>query len=115
MGEFNEPLTLFDALKWNEEGLIPAIVQDAENGDVLIETGHLDGLVLGRMIGREGVDRGPLSRVFRARDRQGEGYGRRLRAGRARDEGGGGVVADDPAGAKGAAAARFVAMNHFAS
>jgi phosphoribosyl-AMP cyclohydrolase len=26
----------FSALKWNEEGLIPAIVQDAENGDVLM-------------------------------------------------------------------------------
>ena len=24
------------ALKWNDEGLIPAIVQDAENGDVLM-------------------------------------------------------------------------------
>jgi phosphoribosyl-AMP cyclohydrolase len=32
----NEPLSLFDALKWNEEGLIPAIVQDAENGEVLM-------------------------------------------------------------------------------
>ena len=31
-----EPLALFDALKWNEDGLIPAIVQDAENGDVLM-------------------------------------------------------------------------------
>jgi phosphoribosyl-AMP cyclohydrolase len=27
---------LFEALKWNEDGLIPAIVQDAENGDVLM-------------------------------------------------------------------------------
>jgi phosphoribosyl-AMP cyclohydrolase len=26
----------FSALKWNEEGLIPAIVQDAENGAVLM-------------------------------------------------------------------------------
>jgi phosphoribosyl-AMP cyclohydrolase len=26
----------FDALKWNNEGLIPAVVQDAENGDVLM-------------------------------------------------------------------------------
>jgi phosphoribosyl-AMP cyclohydrolase len=26
----------FSALKWNEEGLIPAIVQDAENGEVLM-------------------------------------------------------------------------------
>ena len=25
-----------DALKWNDEGLIPAIVQDAENGEVLM-------------------------------------------------------------------------------
>jgi phosphoribosyl-AMP cyclohydrolase len=28
--------TFFSALKWNEEGLIPAIVQDAENGAVLM-------------------------------------------------------------------------------
>jgi phosphoribosyl-AMP cyclohydrolase len=26
----------FSALKWNDEGLIPAIVQDAENGEVLM-------------------------------------------------------------------------------
>jgi phosphoribosyl-AMP cyclohydrolase len=31
-----EPLPFADALKWNEEGLIPAIVQDAENGEVLM-------------------------------------------------------------------------------
>ena len=31
-----EPLLFSDALKWNDEGLIPAIVQDAENGDVLM-------------------------------------------------------------------------------
>jgi phosphoribosyl-AMP cyclohydrolase len=31
-----EPPPLFDALKWNEDGLIPAIVQDADNGDVLM-------------------------------------------------------------------------------
>jgi phosphoribosyl-AMP cyclohydrolase len=31
-----EPLDFFDALKWNDEGLIPAIVQDAENGEVLM-------------------------------------------------------------------------------
>ena len=31
-----EPLAFFTALKWNDEGLIPAIVQDAENGDVLM-------------------------------------------------------------------------------
>jgi len=31
-----EPLLFSDALKWNEEGLIPAIVQDAENGAVLM-------------------------------------------------------------------------------
>jgi len=31
-----EPLPFASALKWNEEGLIPAIVQDAENGDVLM-------------------------------------------------------------------------------
>jgi phosphoribosyl-AMP cyclohydrolase len=34
--ETNEPLAFFDALKWNEHGLIPAIVQDAENGEVLM-------------------------------------------------------------------------------
>jgi phosphoribosyl-AMP cyclohydrolase len=32
----NEPLPFSDALKWNDEGLIPAIVQDAENGEVLM-------------------------------------------------------------------------------
>jgi len=31
-----EPLVFSESLKWNEEGLIPAIVQDAENGDVLM-------------------------------------------------------------------------------
>jgi phosphoribosyl-AMP cyclohydrolase len=31
-----EPLPLCSALKWNEDGLIAAIVQDAENGDVLM-------------------------------------------------------------------------------
>jgi phosphoribosyl-AMP cyclohydrolase len=31
-----EPRALFDALKWNEHGLIPAIVQDAGNGEVLM-------------------------------------------------------------------------------
>jgi phosphoribosyl-AMP cyclohydrolase len=31
-----QPLVLADALKWNEDGLIPAIVQDVENGDVLM-------------------------------------------------------------------------------
>jgi phosphoribosyl-AMP cyclohydrolase len=31
-----EPLHFSCALKWNEEGLIPAIVQDAENGEVLM-------------------------------------------------------------------------------
>jgi phosphoribosyl-AMP cyclohydrolase len=30
------PLPFLSALKWNEDGLIPAIVQDAENGDVLM-------------------------------------------------------------------------------
>ena len=29
-------LPFLSALKWNDEGLIPAIVQDAENGDVLM-------------------------------------------------------------------------------
>ena len=31
-----EPLPFLTALKWNDEGLVPAIVQDAENGDVLM-------------------------------------------------------------------------------
>ncbi len=31
-----DPLPFADALKWNSEGLIPAIIQDAENGDVLM-------------------------------------------------------------------------------
>ena len=34
-GPVNLP-PFFSALKWNEEGLIPAIVQDAENGEVLM-------------------------------------------------------------------------------
>ena len=34
--DFAEPLPFSDALKWNDEGLIPAIVQDAENGEVLM-------------------------------------------------------------------------------
>jgi phosphoribosyl-AMP cyclohydrolase len=34
--ESTEPLPLFTALKWSDEGLIPAIVQDAENGEVLM-------------------------------------------------------------------------------
>ena len=32
----SEPLPFFEALKWNDDGLIPAIVQDAENGEVLM-------------------------------------------------------------------------------
>lgn len=36
MSEFPEPLPFTKALKWNEDGLIAAIVQDAENGDVLM-------------------------------------------------------------------------------
>ncbi len=31
-----EPRSFLDSLKWNEKGLIPAIVQDAENGQVLM-------------------------------------------------------------------------------
>jgi phosphoribosyl-AMP cyclohydrolase len=31
-----EPLRVSGVLKWNDEGLIPAIVQDAENGEVLM-------------------------------------------------------------------------------
>lgn len=36
MNDSPEPLPFAAALKWNEEGLIAAIVQDAENGDVLM-------------------------------------------------------------------------------
>lgn len=38
MGDSAEftPLTLPAALKWNADGLIPAIVQDADSGDVLM-------------------------------------------------------------------------------
>ena len=36
MTKCEEPLPFSDALKWNDEGLIPAIVQDAENGEVLM-------------------------------------------------------------------------------
>jgi phosphoribosyl-AMP cyclohydrolase len=31
-----EPLPLADVLKWNSDGLIPAVVQDVETGDVLM-------------------------------------------------------------------------------
>lgn len=30
------PLPLLDVIKWNSDGLVPAIVQDVENGDVLM-------------------------------------------------------------------------------
>jgi phosphoribosyl-AMP cyclohydrolase len=36
VADSSEPLPFLTALKWNDEGLIPAIVQDAENGDVLM-------------------------------------------------------------------------------
>ncbi|MGO9914767.1 MAG: phosphoribosyl-AMP cyclohydrolase [Isosphaeraceae bacterium] len=36
MNQSREPLPFASALRWNEDGLIPAIVQDAENGDVLM-------------------------------------------------------------------------------
>ncbi|HKI18061.1 MAG TPA: phosphoribosyl-AMP cyclohydrolase [Isosphaeraceae bacterium] len=36
MNDFPEPLALPLALNWNEDGLIPAIVQDAQNGEVLM-------------------------------------------------------------------------------
>jgi phosphoribosyl-AMP cyclohydrolase len=36
VADLAEPLTVFGALKWNDEGLVPAIVQDAENGEVLM-------------------------------------------------------------------------------
>jgi phosphoribosyl-AMP cyclohydrolase len=36
VADSTEPLPLSAALKWNDEGLIPAIVQDAENGEVLM-------------------------------------------------------------------------------
>jgi phosphoribosyl-AMP cyclohydrolase len=31
-----EPRPIFESLKWNDQGLIPAIVQDAVNGDILM-------------------------------------------------------------------------------
>jgi phosphoribosyl-AMP cyclohydrolase len=31
-----EPLSWLDDLKWNADGLVPAIVQDADNGEVLM-------------------------------------------------------------------------------
>ncbi|MBV8130010.1 MAG: hypothetical protein JO114_20360, partial [Planctomycetaceae bacterium] len=31
-----DPLPLLTALKWNSEGLIPAIVQEVESGEVLM-------------------------------------------------------------------------------
>jgi phosphoribosyl-AMP cyclohydrolase len=34
--DLSEPLAFINALKWNDEGLVPAIVQDAENGEVLM-------------------------------------------------------------------------------
>jgi phosphoribosyl-AMP cyclohydrolase len=34
--DLSEPLAFIKALKWNDEGLVPAIVQDAENGEVLM-------------------------------------------------------------------------------
>ncbi len=36
MASFAQIAPIVSALKWNAEGLIPAIVQDAENGDVLM-------------------------------------------------------------------------------
>ena len=36
MRDSTEPLPLVDVLKWNGDGLIPAIVQDVETGDVLM-------------------------------------------------------------------------------
>jgi phosphoribosyl-AMP cyclohydrolase len=36
VSESTEPLPLFQSLKWSDDGLIPAIVQDAENGEVLM-------------------------------------------------------------------------------
>jgi phosphoribosyl-AMP cyclohydrolase len=34
--DLNEPLPFLESLKWSDDGLIPAIVQDAENGEVLM-------------------------------------------------------------------------------
>jgi phosphoribosyl-AMP cyclohydrolase len=36
VAESSESGPIFDSLKWNDQGLIPAVVQDAENGDVLM-------------------------------------------------------------------------------
>jgi phosphoribosyl-AMP cyclohydrolase len=51
--ESPEPLPCPESLKWNDEGLIPAIIQDAENGDVLMmawmdETALRDTLATGQ-------------------------------------------------------------------
>jgi phosphoribosyl-AMP cyclohydrolase len=34
--DFSEPLEFLTALKWSEQGLLPAVIQDAGNGDVLM-------------------------------------------------------------------------------
>jgi phosphoribosyl-AMP cyclohydrolase len=36
VSDLTKPLLFSSGLKWNDEGLIPAIVQDAENGEVLM-------------------------------------------------------------------------------
>lgn len=36
MRDLSEPLPFLKSLKWDDDGLIPAIVQDAENGEVLM-------------------------------------------------------------------------------
>ncbi len=36
MRDSSEPLPQVEALKWNDDGLVPAIVQDVETGDVLM-------------------------------------------------------------------------------
>jgi len=36
VNDSREPSPFVSALKWNDEGLIPAIVQDVENGEVLM-------------------------------------------------------------------------------
>ncbi len=56
MNDSPEPLPFAAALKWNEEGLIAAIVQDAENGDVLMLAWMDEG--------RSGIRSTPLKPTF---------------------------------------------------
>ncbi|MDP3724939.1 MAG: hypothetical protein Q8R20_00525, partial [Nanoarchaeota archaeon] len=35
-GFFEKECAVFEAIKWNEQGLVPVIIQDAENNDILM-------------------------------------------------------------------------------